>query len=455
MDKSEALGSEKLSKLITRFAIPSIIGMMITALYNVVDRIFVGNIPVVGSTAFAGITLTFPLTLLVIACAGLFKLGSTSLAAISLGEGNRERANKIVNQCFIMCGIIGIIFTIVILAFTDPILKFLGASNATLPYARDYIKVIGYGSVFNFIGFGMSNFLYTDGSPKAAMGSMLLGGIMNMILDPIFIFTFNQGAKGAAIATIISQFASFLWVMGYFYTKKSSFKIRVKEMIPDFPLLSKISVLGLPVFVNQIAHSILIAVVNIQAGKYGSDLAITTMGIVLVLTQFTNLPVIGMSHGLQPIWGYNYGSGNMDRVIKTYYTGVFWGVLYILILYIGFMLFPHVFVNMFVGSSPVDVDLTIRTIRIFMLLEPLVGFELITANFYPSIKMPFKSLALNVFKQIFALIPLLYILPLFFGLNGILYAGPIGEAITVIVSVIIVVHDIKRLKSGTVINQPS
>lgn len=451
MDKSDALGSEKLSKLILRFAIPSIIGMMITALYNVVDRIFVGNIPNVGSTAFAGISLTFPLTLIVIASAGLFKLGSNSLAAISLGEGNRPRANKSLNQCLIMCGLVGVLFTVVVLAFTDPILRMLGASSATLPHARDYIKVIAYGSVFNFIGFGLNDFLYTDGSPKMAMGSMLLGGVLNMILDPIFIFTFNMGAKGAAIATIIAQFASFLWTLSYFYTRHSTFKLHFKEMIPDFSLLRKICTLGMPVFINQIAHSIFIAVLNVQSGKYGSDLAVTSIGIVLVLTQFTNLPVIGMSHGLQPIWGYNYGSGDMNRVVKSYYIGVFGGMAYIFLLYIGFMLFPSAFVNLFVGSSPVDVAFTARAIRIFLLLEPLVGFEIITANFYPSIKMPFKSLALNVFKQMIALIPLLYLLPVFFGMDGILYAGPIGEAITVVVSLFVVYKDLGKIRRGEII----
>lgn len=450
MDKSDALGTEKLTKLIARFAIPSVIGMMISALYNVVDRIFVGNIPQVGGIAFAGITLTYPLTLLVIACAGLFKLGASSIAAISLGEGNRAKANKAINQCFIMCALIGVLFTIVILGFTDPILRLLGASDATLPHARDYIKVIGYGSIFNFIGFGMNNFLYTDGSPKMAMGSMLVGGILNMVLDPIFIFTLGQGAKGAAIATIISQFVSFLWTMGYFYTKRSSFKIKVNEMIPDFKLLYRICILGMPVFINQIAHSAFVTVLNTQTARYGSDMAVTSIGIVMVISQFTMLPVIGISHGLQPIWGYNYGSRNIDRVIKAFYIGIISGIIYILVLYCGFMIFPAFCVNMFVGSSPVDVAFTVKAIRIFLLLEPLIGFEVMTANFYPSIKMPFKSLILNVFKQVIALIPLLYVLPLFFGIDGILYAGPIGEILTVALSLVVVARDIKRLKSGEI-----
>lgn len=448
MDKSDILGTEKLSKLITRFAIPSVIGMMISALYNVVDRIFVGNIPDVGGVAFAGISLTYPLTLMIIACAGLFKLGASSIASISLGEGNRNKANVAVNQCLIMCTALGLIFMVVILSFTDPLLRMLGASEVTLPYARDYIRIIAYGAVFNFVGFAMNAFLYTDGSPKMAMGSMLIGGVLNMILDPIFIFVFNQGAKGAAIATVISQIVSFLWTMSYFYTKSCSFRITAKEMIPDFPLLKHICLLGMPVFINQIAHSAYVAVLNTQAARYGSDMAVTSIGIVLVISQFTMLPVIGISHGLQPIWGYNYGSRNIERVIKAFYIGIAGGTIYIFVLFVGFMLFPEFCATLFVGSSPVDIGFTAKAIRIFLLLEPLFAFDIIAANFYPSIKMPFKSLLLNVFRQVIALIPLLYILPLFFGLNGILYAGPISQALTTLLSVIIVARDIKRLKTS-------
>lgn len=451
MDKSDALGQEKLTKLIARFAIPSVIGMLISALYNVVDRIFVGNIPDVGGIAFAGITLTYPLTLMVIACSGLFKLGANSVASISLGEGNRKRANKAVNQCFIMNIILGVLFMVIVLGFTDPILRLLGASDVTLPYARDYIRVIAYGAIPNFIGFAMNNFLYTDGSPKMAMGSMLIGGIMNIILDPIFIFYFNQGAKGAAIATIISQFASCIWTVSYFFLKRCSFKLNIAEMKPDFELLKRIWILGMPVFVNQIAHSTSVTVLNTQTAKFGSDMAVTTMGIVMVLSQFTMLPVIGISHGLQPIWGYNYGSKQMDRVIKAFYMGIAWGTAYILVLYSLFMTFPAAVANLFVGSSPVDIGFTARAIRIFLLLEPLIAFELITANFYPSIKMPGKSMLLNVFRQVFALIPLLLILPEFFGLDGILYCGPIGEFLAVVLAVFVVSKDIKKLRKQEII----
>lgn len=448
MDKSDVLGTEKLPKLIARFAIPSVTGMMISALYNVVDRIFVGNIPNVGAVAFAGISLTYPLTLMVIACAGLFKLGASSIASISLGEGNRARANKAVNHCLIMSALLGVIFMVVILSFTDPILRMLGASDVTLPHARDYIRVIAYGSVFNFVGFAMNNFLYTDGSPKMAMGSMLIGGILNMILDPIFIFMLNQGAKGAAIATVISQIVSCLWTMSYFYTKRCSFKICIADMVLDFVLLRRICILGMPVFINQIAHSAYVTVLNTQAASYGSDMAVTSIGIVLVISQFTMLPVIGISHGLQPIWGYNYGSRNMNRVVKAFYIGIASGTIYITALYLGFMTFPEFCTSLFVGSSPVDIAFTSKAIRIFLMLEPLFAFDIMAANFYPSIKMPFKSLLLNVFKQVIALIPLFYMLPLIFGLDGILYAGPIAQLLTTLLSVFIVSRDIKHLKSG-------
>ncbi|MBQ9624999.1 MAG: MATE family efflux transporter [Clostridia bacterium] len=453
-DKSNELGTGRLSKLIARFAIPSVIGMMISALYNVVDRIFVGNIPEVGADAFAGISVTFSLSLLVIAFAGLFKLGSGSLAAISLGEGDKEKANKCVNQCFSMCALISVVFAAVILLFTDPIMRLLGASDITLPYARGYIRIIAYGSLFNFLGFGMNNFLYTDGSPKMAMGSMLIGGIGNMILDPIFIFTLKMGANGAAIATVISQFLSFCWTIGYFFLKRCSFKLRLKEMIPDFQLLKRIAILGMPIFINQIAHSVYMGVLYNRTAYYGSDMAVTSMGIVIIISQFTMLPVVGISHGLQPIWGYNYGSKNTKRVVAAYYAGVVLGTVYIAVLYGIYMLFPKVIAPLFISStSNLNIDFTVKAIRTFLLLEPFLGFEIMTANFYPSVKMPFKSLLLNVFRQVFALIPLICILPMFFGLSGILYAGPISELLTVIISIPIVIYDIKRLKSGEVYNR--
>lgn len=447
VEKQDFLGTDKLLPLIARFAIPSVIGMLVTALYNIVDRIYVGNIPNEGGLAFAAISITYPLTLLIIAFGGLIRMGATSIMSISLGQGDRKTAEKLINMSFLLFIVMGILYTIGIIAFLEPIIKLLGASEQTLPYAKDYMFIIALGAPFAFVGFGMNNFIYADGSPKVAMFSQIIGGVLNIILDPIFIFTFNQGIKGAAIATVISQIISALYVTGYFFTKSSSFKLKISQMGIKLKLLSRICVLGFPVFINQIANGALQAIINIQLGIHGNDFHITAMGIVLSITQFTMLPVIGIAHGIQPIVGYNYGAAKYKRVIDSYYIGVISGIIFISILYFFFMIWPQLFINMFVGNSPVDIAFTARAIRIFLLLEPLIGLEIITANFYMSIEKPIKSLMLNLLRTVFALIPLILILPNIFGLDGILFAGPIAEVIAIVATVICITGDIKKLKA--------
>lgn len=444
--KTDFLGTDRLTRLAAKFTLPAVIGMLVTALYNIVDRIYVGNIPQVGGLAFASIHITFPLITLIIAFGGLIRMGSTSLFSISLGEGNREQADKLLNMAFMLFVILGIAYMGIILAFLTPILTFLGASEQTLPYARDYMAVIALGAPFQFVAFGMTTFIQADGSPKVAMFSQIIGGVLNIILDPIFIYGFGMTTKGVAIATVISQVVSAAFVVGYFFTRRSSFALQLRKMRLKLELLWRVVRLGFPMFLNQIAMAVVLALMNKQIKNFGGgDMHLAAIGIVMSITQFTTLPVIGVAHGIQPIVGYNYGAKKYARVIKTYWIGVVAGTSFILLLYTFFMIWPNLFINLFVGSSQLDMGFTAKAIRTILLLEPLIGFEIITANFYMSTNQPLKSLMLNLLRTVFAMIPLLLILPNFFGLDGVLYVGPISELIAVIATVLCITGDLKRL----------
>lgn len=425
MDHTKQLGEARISKLLLKFSIPAITGMVVNALYNVVDRIFIGQ--GVGRMGIAGLTVAFPLMTVMMALAMLIGLGATALISIRLGEQRKAEAELILGNAMIC--LIGIALTVTTLGliFLDPLLRLFGASPEVLPFARAYMRIILLGVVFMAIGFGMNHFIRAEGNPKIAMLTMLLGAITNTILDPIFIFVFDWGIEGAAWATIVSQFFSAAWVLSYFLRKKSHLRIQLKNLKPKSAVILNIIAIGSAPFMMQMAASVIGVILNNSLVRYGGDLAISAMGIVNSVTMLFLMPIFGINQGAQPIIGYNYGAEKFDRVKKALKLAISAATLVVLIGFAMVRLFPNSLAGLFSKQDPELIALSSRAMQIFLTMLPIIGFQIVGANYFQAVGKPKQALILSLSRQVLLLIPALLILPRFFGLNGVFYAGPVAD----------------------------
>ncbi len=442
MDQTKQLGEEKVSKLLLKFSVPAIIGMLVNALYNIVDRIFIGN--GVGTLGIAGISIGFPIMLAIMACAMLIGLGANSLISIKLGEQNKEEAELIMGNALVLLVVISVAITAVGLIFIDPLLKAFGASNDVLPYAKSYLQIILLGSTFLSIGFGMNNFIRAEGNPKIAMLTMLIGAVLNTILDPIFIFVFNWGMRGAALATIISQAVSAAWVLYHFLGGRSTLKIRIKNMKLQMSTIYKIVALGAAPFAMQMAAGLLNVVLNKSLRTYGGDIAISGMGVVTSISTLILMPVFGVNQGVQPIIGYNYGARKYDRVREALKLGIFGATLIVAVGYIMTRMVPVQLVSLF-NKDPELIDIGTRALKYYLMLMPIIGFQIISANYFQAIGRPKHAALLSLSRQVLILIPSILILPKFFGLNGVMYAGPVADGLSSIITGIWIMAELRKL----------
>ena len=443
MDSSKQLGELKISKLLMKFSIPAIVGMLVNALYNVVDRIYIGN--GVGSQGIAGITITFPVMLVMMAFSMLIGMGANSLVSIRLGQNRKDEAEGIFGNAISLLILISLALTVIGLVALNPLLKLLGASEQILPYARDYLQIILIGGVFQSVGMGVNNFIRSEGNPKIAMYTMLIGALINTVLDPIFIFVFNWGMRGAAIATIISQAVSAIWVLSYFLRGKSLLKIHVKNLKLKFSIFSGILALGVAPFTMQIAASAQNMIMNISLATYGGDVAISGMGIVNSIVILIIMPIFGINQGVQPIIGYNYGAKKYDRVKEAYKLASIFATSIVVLGWIVTRLFPVQLVSMF-NSKDIEL-ITFGTIAIkrFMMFLPVIGFQIVSSNYFLAIGKPIHSALLGLSRQIMILIPALLILPIFFGLEGVISAGPLSDIVSSVVTGIFIFIEMKKL----------
>jgi putative MATE family efflux protein len=443
MDRSKQLGEEKVSKLLLKFSIPAIIGMLVNALYNVVDRIFIGN--GVGPLGIAGLTIGFPIMLIIMAFAMLIGIGANSLISIRLGEQRKEEAELILGNAMVMLIGVALIISITGLAFLEPLLKVFGASEAVLPYSKDYLSIILLGTVAQTTGFGMNNFIRAEGSPRTAMLTMLIGAILNTILDPIFIFIFKWGVKGAAIATVISHIASATWVLYHFIGGRSTLKVHMKNLKLNWRIVRKIVTLGTAPFLMQIAASLLNTILNKSLRIYGGDIAVSGMGVVSSLSTLILMPIFGINQGAQPIIGYNYGAKKYHRVRKTLKLAIIAATTISCIGFIVTRLFPEQLVSLFNREDKNLIDFGSMAISIFMAFLPIIGFQIVSSNYFQAIGKPKHSAFLSLSRQILVLIPALLILPRFFGLRGVLMAGPTADLISSIITGIFIFRELSHL----------
>ena len=437
------LGTEKISKLLKQYAIPAIIAMTASSLYNLVDSIFIGH--GVGAYAIAGLAITFPLMNLGAAFGSLVGVGASSLISMLLGERNYGMAQKVFGNVITLNLLIGLIYTIVVLLFLDPILIFFGGSEQTLPYAREYMVIILWGNMITHMYFGLNAILRAAGFPKRAMYATIFTVVLNTVLDPVFIYVFDMGISGAAIATVLSQFIALCMQLKWFSNKNDvlHFKKGIYNLIPR--ISKDILAIGASPFLMNVAACFIVILINSGLKKYSGDLAIGAYGIINRVAFIFVMIVMGLNQGMQPIVGYNYGAKKFDRVHKTLVTTI---LLATGVTTFGFLiaeLFPKLFIVMFTTESEL-IDIAEKGMRIIFMFFPIVGFQMVTTNFFQSVGMAGKSIFLSLSRQLIFLAPCLVILPIFFDVTGIWMSMAVADALASIIAAFMLTNQIKQFK---------
>lgn len=433
MTHHNPLGTEKISTLLIRFSIPAIIGMLVSALYNIVDRIFIGNAADIGKNGLAGITIGFPLMLITLALGVLFGIGGATLFSMRLGQKREQEAEKVLGNAFILIILSGTIYTLFGQVFLEPLLKLFGASVTVLPYSMDYMRIIYFGVVFQMLSMGLNHFIRADGSPKIAMYTMFLGAGINIVLDPLFIYVFKMGMGGAAWATIIAQGVSATWVVLYFFGKRSRMKLHLKNFILSRPIVIKIMSLGLPGFLLQLAGSLLNTLLNRNLLMYGGDVAVSGMGVINSIQTLMLMPIIGLNQGVQPLVSFNFGAERYDRVKQAIKLAMIAATMIVTFGFIITRIFPKQLVSMF-NQDPELLIFGDMAIYSWFLMLPLVGFQIIGANFFQAIGRSKSAMFLTLTRQIIFLIPAVLFFPRIWGIQGLLYAAPFADVLSTLLT---------------------
>ncbi len=446
--KTNPLGAEPIGKLMARFAIPSIVGMLVGALYNIVDQLFIGQ--AIGTLGNAATNIAFPLTMSCLSLALLFGIGGASSFNLTLGRGDRETAPFYVGNAAVMLIISGIILGSVTLLTLEPLLLLFGSPAEVLPYAKEYVSVTALGFPFFLLGTGGGHLIRADGSPKVTMVSNLIGALINVVLDALFIFGFEWGMAGAAWATIIGQFVSAIIVLVYLKNYKTV-KLKKEHFLPHLRFITVIGSIGMASFFNQLAMMLVQIVLNNTLKKYGAvsvygeAIPIACAGIVMKVNQIFFSIIIGISQGTQPIQSFNYGAKNYSRVKQTYKLACTAGGIISIFSFILFQTVPRQILALFGDGSPEYFEFGEKAFRIMMVFTWLNFLQPITATFFTSIGKAIKGVFLSMTRQILFLLPLIVLLPRFWGIEGILGAGPTADILAAITAVIMVRQEFKKM----------
>lgn len=441
-----SLGTKTIGQLLVQYSLPAIIASLATSLYNIVDSIFIGR--GVGAMAISGLAITFPLMNLVIGFCTLIAVGGATISSIFLGQKNLQRATDVVNNVLVLCLIHSVVFGSITLIFLDPILIFFGATSETIDYAREFMRIILYGTPISYIFIGLNNLMRATGYPKKAMISALLSVLVNVILAPIFIFVFDWGIAGAAFATICGQFSAFIWVLIHFLSKKSyvHFECRDRFFSPD--LIKRIYAIGLSPFLMNCCACLVVVFINKALLAYAYDLgnvAVGAYGIVNRTTMFFVMIVFGVTQGMQPILGYNYGASNWPRVKETLVKGIFIGTGISTVGWILTESFPDVISSMFTTDRTM-IDIAREGFRIYFIVYPVVGAQIVIQNYFQSIGKPKLSIFLSLTRQLIFLLPLLWILPPHFGVDGVWASMAGSDFLAFVLALITVLITSPRIK---------
>ena len=442
MRNDEKLGTAPLGRLMLSLALPTVLAQLINVLYNIVDRIYIGHMQGDGNLALTGVGVTLPIITLIAAFSAFAGAGGAPLAAIELGKKDERKASLIMGNSAWLLVFFSIVLTIGFLIFKIPTLHAFGASSKTITYANDYITIYLLGTIFVQLALGLNAFISGQGAAKAAMLSVLIGAVINIVLDPIFIFALHLGVRGAALATVISQFVSAVWVVSFLKSKRSV--LYLKLVRPDKSLILKIAALGIAPFVMQSTESLVTITFNTGLQRYGGDLYVGSMSILMSIMQLIVIPVNGITQGVQPIVSYNYGAGNRLRVKETVIRLVSVCLLGTLIL-AGVAIFcPSIYASMFTNDAEL-VALTCRIMPIFFLGIAIFGIQAACQSTFLALGQAKVSLFIAMLRKIILLIPLALILPKFLGVKGIYIAEPVSDVISVIVTSVLCVITLKRI----------
>jgi putative MATE family efflux protein len=431
LSKSNNLATDNIAKLLWMYTLPAMVGTVVMSVYNIVDRIFIGQ--GVGPLAISGLALTFPFMIVLMAFGMLIGAGSASRISITLGENNKEKAEKILGNAVTLTFIISGTVVLFAMLFMDNLLYLFGGTTNTIQYAHDYMKIIIPGGVLTALYFGLNNIMRASGHPRKAMFNILLGAVCNIILDPIFIFVFHWGIEGAAIATVISYLVGTINGVTHFMLKSTPLRFHLKNFKLEKEIIKSIISIGLSPFSMQIGTSLVVILINSTLLKYGGDLAIGAYGIINSVNMLVVMFIIGLNQGSQPIIGFNYGAKNYDRVYKTLrYAAIAGTGLTTLGFLIGTFL-PHQVVSLFTRDESLQQVATVAQ-RISVMMFPIIGFQIVVSNFFQSIGNAKIAIVLSLTRQFIFLIPAIFLLPPIFGLNGAWAVMPVSDGLSAIVS---------------------
>ncbi len=440
------LGSAPIGNLLLKLALPSVIAQVINMLYNIVDRIYIGHIPQTGSLALTGLGLCLPLILIVSAFAALVGSGGAPRASIAMGKGNYKEAELIMGNCFTLQIVISVILTIVINLYCKPLLLLFGASENTIGYAVDYMKIYSLGTLFVQFTLGMNMFITAQGFATISMVTTIVGAISNIVLDPLFIYGLNMGVKGAALATVISQALSAVWIITFLLGKQTSLKLRKENLLLRTSIILPVITLGLATFIMQSTESIISVCFNSSLQKYGGDLAVGAMTICSSVMQFAMLPLNGLGQGAQPITSYNFGAKNKERVKGAFKLLLKVDLIYAVTLWLCVMLFPAAFARIFT-SEEILASYTTPLLRVYMAITGLFAIQMACQNTFTSIGYAKSSIMVACMRKIVLLIPLIYLLPAIVSSNKVLavyLAEPIADLLSVTFCTVLFVSQFKK-----------
>lgn len=434
-EKVTDLGKDKIGGLLLKLALPAILAQIINVLYNMVDRMYIGHIPKIGSDALTGVGVTMPVIMAISAFAALVSMGGAPRASIMMGKNDKDAAEKILGNCTLMLVIMATVLTFVFFVWGEDILLVFGASSKTIGYALEYMKIYSLGTIFVQLALGLNAFINAQGYAKIGMFTVAIGAVCNIILDPIFIFKFSMGVKGAALATIISQGISSIWVVYFLISKKSTLKIKLKNLKPDRKVIMPCLALGLSPFIMQFTESVISVCFNTSLLKYGGDIAVGSMTILTSVMQFSMLPLQGLTQGSQPIVSYNYGANNIDRVKQTFKLLLKCTLTYSMLLWAVAVFIPDVFIYIFTNDSNL-IEHTRWAMRVYMAASGIFGIQIACQQTFIAIGNAKTSVFLAVLRKIILLIPLIFVLPLFISNQtfAVFLAEPIADTCAVLIT---------------------
>ncbi len=430
MKNINELGEAKIGKLMLKYFIPAFIGVFVNALYNIVDRIFIGQ--GVGAEALSGISIIFPVMLIMMAFGMLIGIGTGVYVSINLGKKDFDGAEKTLGTGFFLMITVSAIIMIVTYLLKEPILRSFGANDETFNYANDYLNIILGGTAFMVIGFSLNNVIRSEGNAKIAMISMILSSVVNIILDPIFIFWLDMGVKGAAYATVISMFILMVWVIIHFRSKRSVIKLRKINIGVNRKILIQIIAIGMAPFTMQIANSFVQGLLNKKLIIYGGDLAVGAMGIINSVVTLFIMAIVALNMASQPIIGYNFGAKSVTRIKETLRISLIAATLIAVGAFVLIEAFPGTIIKLFNNDNEELYSIAVRGIRLLLLALPIVGFQVVASNFFQAVGKAKLAMFATLFRQIIGLIPLLLILPGFWGIDGIWLAYPIADTMSAV-----------------------